>query len=265
MTGPVITMKRFAVGLAAVAVVLLGFAIHHVTSRDDERTARDTRLAVQEATALAERIAETERRLQELQGRLARPAVPALPPRPIDVDDDVDRATIDRLGLYDGPARGPATAHVTIVIFLDMQCPYCKKTIDALDTLWAEYPGQLRLVPKHYPVRNGSELYAGMMYSTTSDGAYWKLFELFYADQTPRDTGTLLALAEEAGNDMTQFPINLGQRLFAPRLDADRAAAAALSVGATPVTFINGKRVVGARTLEQLRDAIEIALASPAP
>jgi protein-disulfide isomerase len=266
MTGPVITMKRFAIGLAAVAAVLLAFAIHRVTARGDERAraARARELAERES-ALAERLAETDRRLADLQDRLARPPLPALPARPIGADDDIDRATIDRLRLYDGHARGPITAHVTIVIFLDMQCPYCKRTIEALDTLWSEYPDNLRLVPKHYPVRAGSERHAQALYSTTSEDAYWKLFDLLYADPAGHDDAALRRLAEQAGADIAFYDFFFAQRAYQSNLDADRAAADALSVRATPVIFVNGRRFVGARTVEQLRDAIDAALASPAP
>jgi protein-disulfide isomerase len=262
MTSPVITMKRLAIGLAGIAVVMLAIAIH-VRTEEDPPDAYGF-VGIEPDPELAERIDQIDRRMQDLQDQLARPAVP-VPPRPVDDDDDLDRATIDRVRLYDGMARGPVTAHVTIVIFVDMQCPFCKRTIEALDGLWSQYPDQLRLIPKHYPVKPGSELHAQAMYSTTSEDAYWRLFDLLYADQARHDAAALRALADRAGNDMRLYDVYTSQRLWQRALDEDRAAANALAVRATPVIFINGKRFTGARTVEQLRDAIDAALAAPAP
>jgi len=52
----------------------------------------------------------------------------------------------------------------------------------------------------------------------------------------------------------------VNERRFAPDVDADMKQAAALGVFATPTLFVNGRRVEGLVSLEELRSIIENAL-----
>src|SRR4051812_35183302 len=45
-----------------------------------------------------------------------------------------------------GPARGPASAPVTIVEFSDFQCPFCGREFPVIEKLMKEYDGKVRLV-----------------------------------------------------------------------------------------------------------------------
>ena len=55
----------------------------------------------------------------------------------------------------------------------------------------------------------------------------------------------------------------MDERRFAPDVDADMEQAAALSVFATPTLFVNGRRVEGAVSVEELRRIIEDASKEP--
>src|SRR2546429_7352124 len=57
-----------------------------------------------------------------------------------------------KAGLGHAPARGPADAKVTIVIWADYQCPFCAKLLPVLDRLLAEHPADLRLVWRQRPL-----------------------------------------------------------------------------------------------------------------
>src|SRR5262249_34174887 len=43
-------------------------------------------------------------------------------------------------------------APVKVVEFFDYQCPYCAKTIPALDDVLQAYPGKVQLILKHTPL-----------------------------------------------------------------------------------------------------------------
>ncbi|MGH9884049.1 MAG: sigma-70 family RNA polymerase sigma factor [bacterium] len=195
------------------------------------------------------------------------PALPATPrtggnaaPRPDD-DPGVDRATIERLALYKGPARGPADAPVTIVVFTDLRCTHCGNARGTIDQLWDDYPGKLRLVVKQLPVHESAILPAEAALAAEAQGKFWELHDLMIAHQDDLSRERLNALAERAGLDVAAFKAALDKHSFATALEADKAAAKALDIQGVPAFVINGHRVGGNRAPEMFKDVIDQALA----
>lgn len=52
----------------------------------------------------------------------------------------------------DDPVLGPADAKHTVVVFSDFLCPYCKMLAAMLDQRRKEFPGEFRIVFKHFPL-----------------------------------------------------------------------------------------------------------------
>ncbi len=53
-----------------------------------------------------------------------------------------------------GHWSGPSDARVTIVEFVDFECPYCAKTATDLASLRARYPKDVAVVVRHFPLDN---------------------------------------------------------------------------------------------------------------
>jgi len=201
---------------------------------------------------------------------LASPAVRTLPPgappgsKLAPEPDDMpvlDRATIERVKLHRGPARGPADAPITVVVFADHTCVHCGNALGTIDQLWDEYPGKLRLVMKQLPVRPAGGLPAEAALAADAQGKFWELHDLMVAQQDDLSHDSLIALAERAGLDVAAFRTALDQHSFAAAVNADKATAAELDIQATPAFVINGKRVIGNRPLAQMRQIIDQAIA----
>jgi len=191
-----------------------------------------------------------------------RPPSLAAPPAASEEPPLVDRATIERTALYHGPARGPANAPVTIVVFTDLVCTYCGTSLGAIDQLWEEYPDKLRLVVKQMPVHAAAELPAEASLAAEAQGKFWELYNLMMAHQDELSRDQLMALAQQAGLDLPAFRAALDQHQFAAAVSADKAAAAELEIQGTPAFVINGRRITGARPIAELRAAIDQALAA---
>ncbi len=52
----------------------------------------------------------------------------------------------------EGPMLGPSKATVTIVEFLDYQCPVCARIEDVFVRLEKEHPGRIRRILRHMPI-----------------------------------------------------------------------------------------------------------------
>lgn len=205
-----------------------------------------------------------------VQPIVATPSTPALPAqadrsrnRAPDPDDlpVLDRATIERTQLHRGPARGPAGAPITIVVFTDLTCIHCGNALGTIDQLWDEYSGKLRLVMKQLPVQLAGGLPAEAVLAADAQGKFWELHDLMIAHQDELSHDGLVALAQRAGLDVAAFRTALDQHTYAAAVNADKATAAELAIEATPAFVINGKRVIGNRPLDQMRAVVDQALA----
>ncbi len=188
-----------------------------------------------------------------------------IPPHLIAPEPDeypsIDDATIARLELTKGPSRGPATAPITITMFTDLQCKYCGKSHGTLDQLFDEYPGKLRLVIKQMPVHKTAELGAEAALAADAQGKFWELDNLMIANHEDLSKDAILALAQQGGLDVARLKTDLENHTYAGALAADKAAASELEITGTPTFVINGRKVVGALPIEELRKSIEASIA----
>jgi RNA polymerase sigma factor (sigma-70 family) len=189
----------------------------------------------------------------------APPTLPAAAPEAAE-RPPLDRATIERTHLYRGPARGPADAPVTIVVFDDLLCTYCGEALASVDQLWDEYPGKLRLVVKHFPVHAAAMLPAEASLAADAQGKFWELYNLMMAHQDDLSREVLLELGRQAGLDLPAFRAALDQHRFAAAVAADQATGRELDVDATPTFLINGRRISGALPVARFRALIDDAL-----
>lgn len=158
---------------------------------------------------------------------------------------------------------------VTLVEFLDFECPGCAAAYPAVERLRAEFDGQITYVPRHFPldIHPNAENAALAAEAAGNQGRfadmYAKLFETHpeWSGGQGDQTATFERYAEELGLDMAQFRADLADPETAERVRNDQDDGLALGVSGTPTFFVNGERYDGPATYEGLRGAIEKALA----
>jgi RNA polymerase sigma factor (sigma-70 family) len=248
-----------AAGAGTTAVV-----VHHSLSKSDEP-------ALASPTAVAEPVETTRGAAPaHVQPRVERQhqtptTAPRLEANPNEHQGpiELDREKIEKLGLYRGPSRGPAEAPVTIVIFADMKCPYCGKVVGTLDQLLEEYPKQLKLVVRQFPVHDSARLAAEATLAADAQGKFWELYDLVVAhEQDELNEEELLGFAQQGGLDVGKLKDALDHHTFADAVAADTALGNDLGIRGTPTLYFNGKPMVGAQRIEEMRKLINAALAS---
>ncbi len=177
-------------------------------------------------------------------------------------EPSLDAATIARLRLDRGPARGPASAPVTIIVFTDFQCGFCGKVLGTIDELWDDYPDQLRLVVKQFPVHQTAELAAEAALAADEQGKFWELHDLMMANQDDLSEKAILEYGARAGLDVKKLRGALARHSYRDALDAEISAGKEAQVKGTPCFFINGKQFTGARPIDDFRREIDAALAA---
>ena len=153
--------------------------------------------------------------------------------------------------------KGPRSAPVTIVIYSDFECPFCRRGAKAVDGLFRHYPNRLHIVFRQKPLTN-MHPYA-MLAARTAEcagqqGKFWEFHDSLFAHQDdwahPPDTaGRLTALARQTGLDVAKLGACMSSPATSALIEADLRDAAARNVHATPTFLIDDQRYVGDRQL----------------
>lgn len=182
----------------------------------------------------------------------------------------LDERTEKSLLTDESPMLGARDAPVTIVEFSDFECPYCRKLADLLKQ--ANIPGQgeqVRLVFKYFPLANHPWAREGAVAAacaaSQNSEAFWKMHDFLFLYQKVINLSNMdimiSSVAGEIGLDTVRFETCLKDQKTFPLIARDEALGQTIGVRATPTIFINGARIEGIQTVEQLRLAISNASA----
>ena len=176
---------------------------------------------------------------------------PAPPVQNISVDDD--------------PARGDATAPVTIVEFTDFQCPACAAMHPVLEEALKSYGNKVRFVVRDFPL-NQHEFARKAAEAANAANAQGKFFEyiaILFKNQKALDIPSLKKYASDLGLDRARFDAALDRGVYAEEVQKDVTDGEMYGVGSTPTIFINGVQLK-ILSAEGLKEAIDRAAASRA-
>ncbi len=156
-------------------------------------------------------------------------------------------------------ARGPATALVTMVVFLDFECPACVHSAPIVEEMRARFGDDLRVVLRHFPLdmHLHAELAAQAFEAAAAQGKGWEMHDAMIAHGAPLGREALDELAAAIDVDMDRFRADLDKRRYRAAIVAETARAAALGIRATPSLLINGRLVAGMPPAEMLAARID--------
>lgn len=170
----------------------------------------------------------------------------------------------------DRPTVGPADAKVTIVEFVDFQCPACGAAYPVLKALVAAYPQQVRLVFRHFPLKEihaHAQLAAEAAEAARGQGKFWEMSDQLFQEQEQWSELSDEALgkrfesyAQTLGLDMERFRKELRDHAHQARPKEDRADGTQLGVHGTPTLFVNGHVYNGQVTIDALKAVIDAEL-----
>lgn len=160
------------------------------------------------------------------------------------------------------PWLGAERPTVTIVAFLDYQCPYSKRLLPSLYELVELYPEDLRVVFKHHPLamHKDARFAATAAIAAGRQGRFWAMHDALFEDQHRLDRASVLDTAGRLGFDLRRFEADLEDSSIAAAVDADVGQSTRLGMRGTPAMFINGRMLSGARPLPELRQEIQSEL-----
>lgn len=181
--------------------------------------------------------------------------------------------TLDHLPT-DGPSFGPATAKVTIVVFSDFECPYCRQLAKTLrDNIPQKYPNDVRVIFKDFPIESihpwaRAAAEASHCIADQKIPAFWAFHDWIFEHQQELAPGNVrekaLDFAKTNGLDTAKIAACIDSHAPAGIVDQSLKAGQGLQIEQTPTMFINGRIVGGAISWEQLQSLIDMELHRPA-
>jgi protein-disulfide isomerase len=193
---------------------------------------------------------------------------------------DISQDLMSKIDVKGRPVKGNPNAKVTVINFDDFQCPFCSRLHSTLFAdVFKDYADKIKVIYKDYPL---IEIHPWAMRAAIDGNclgeqnspAYWDFADYIHANQKQ--------MAGKSRTDAFQNIDNLAkEQAQKHQLDADKLQACMqkqdetgvrasmaegdkLGVDSTPTLFINGERFTGAVPEQELRSALDRALADSA-
>ncbi len=185
-----------------------------------------------------------------------------------DINKSPFQANLDKLKTDQQPAFGaPAPAPVTLVVFGDFECPYCKEEASVLrQNIPSTFGDKVRVYFLDFPLESihpwsRAAAIGGRCVLKQGETSFWKYHDWIYDKQTDITPDNFNAkLMEWAGQSGGPDAVQLGRCVESKATDAEvtrtQEMGRSLGVDGTPTLYLNGRKLIDQTaqwpTLEQL-------------
>ena len=140
------------------------------------------------------------------------------------------------------PFKGPADAPVTLTLFTDFECPYCRQIIPLLEEVLQKNPKTVKLSFKNLPLKfhKQAEPSAKAALAAHEQGKFWPFHDRLFAEQKLSED-LIKKIAQDIKLDMAQFEKDRESPQIESKLQKDILDAQTAGVTGTPTVFINGR------------------------
>jgi len=165
---------------------------------------------------------------------------------------------IQEIDITGAPFKGSPSAPVTIIVFSEFQCVYCKSLVMLLDQVLEKNPDNVKLVFKNFPLQRHklSQPAAAAALAADSQGKFWEYHDLLFKYQEKMEADTFLKIAAELGLDLKAFEEKRKSPETLARIQRDAGDGQRAGVRGTPTVFINGRQLKQ-RTLKGFQELID--------
>jgi protein-disulfide isomerase len=108
-----------------------------------------------------------------------------------------------------------------------------------------QYPQQVKLVFKHFPLRNHAYAFKAAQASMAAEkqGKFWEFHDLLFKDYNKLNDQKITEIRTSLDLDVDQFQRDMEEKAVKDLINADMRNGNSAGVRGTPTIFINGKRL----------------------
>lgn len=192
-------------------------------------------------------VASVNQRIDSLVGEM-RMLNQILTAKGLDVERERQRI-LRQDSAYNIPLEGSAIfgdpkAPLTVVLFTDLQCPYCAQIVPVLKSLQASHPKTLKISFRHFPLVSIHEkaMFAHQaLWAAGQQGKLWDYYFLMAPNFRGLTDSALVANAKAVNLDMARFETDRKSPASQKAIEADMQLGETVGVEGTPALYFNGK------------------------
>ena len=164
-----------------------------------------------------------------------------------------------RFDLAAAPEKGKQGARVTVVEFVDYECPHCRHAQVLLRQLVDEYPSDVRVYFKHFPLsgHTNARLAAEGAVAAHQQGKFWAFNDKVWDASDNLTPALLEKTAKDVGLDVALWRKDASSDGVKARVQADKSEGTDLGITATPSIFINGRKYGDPLDIASIKDWID--------
>lgn len=147
---------------------------------------------------------------------------------------------------------GTPNAPVTIVAFIDFECPYSERSTPIFEQMKQKYGPTINVVFKHFPleaIHPNAVAAAKAAQCGHQQQKFWNYYTKIF-DQPTLTSQILLQSARDGGLDLEKFTNCIAEESTNQIVTQDFQDGVALGVQGTPTYFVNDKKVEGVVDME---------------
>lgn len=153
--------------------------------------------------------------------------------------------------------KGNPESGNVLIEYSDLQCPACQAYHLLVEQLAAEYPEEIAVVYRHFPLNQhkNAKLAAYAAESAGSQDKFWEMTALIFQNQDlwaednqARDA--FISYAQEFYLDQEKFVQDLDSAQVQDKVENDYLSGVQANVQATPTFFFNGRKITNPKNYE---------------
>ena len=157
---------------------------------------------------------------------------------------------------------GDPDADITLVVFQDFTCPYCRTYIQTLENINEDYGNYLRIVWRHFPLNfnNPAAIAAAQASECAAEqGKFWSYAQTIFDNQSELiadySNDFFLNIAQDL--NIGDFKKCLENNSYQDKAQAHYNEGLIKGVQGTPANFFNGRYIPGALPYYDLQQLID--------
>ena len=168
---------------------------------------------------------------------------------------------IQNIDTAGAPFKGQEKAPVVVVVFSDFQCPYCARVSPLLDEVLKQYPKDVKVVHKNFPLQSHQFSLPAAIAALAAhrQGKFWEMHDKIFENYNALSDEKFSEFAKALGLDMDKFTKDSKAPQTRKQVQLDLQDGIKAEVRGTPTIFVNGRRL-NARSFDDMKALIDAEL-----